>query len=476
MAGSPNFEIALDGSTLGSRTLKHLLRAELRESLHEMDAFTLSLVVPQDPTEVTTLAKPGSSFSVKLKHGDSEREIKGSIVEVSHARSVSAPWVVTYIGLDKMHELTRKRAKKVRKGSDATVVKEIAGECGVSAEVEDVSATGDYSLQLNEDYASFLLRVAEQNDYIVRIEDDSTLRFSRRMSAYQNNPVTVRWGEHVESVELRASVRELVTGVKVRGYNPAKGEWVSGSASNSDLAAVDVPDVHALAAGQHHVQGQGRRQGGAPGRRQPLRRGHGGVQRRHARGGERGEAHHQRRGRAAQRGLRHPRDRAHAHPRPGVPHDHPLPVRQPAGLSSLEDPHATDPRARPDAVRRRPLAAGRRRDRRARAHGAGDPAGHPALAPRLRLRSGRADRSARLGEVRWRVEQAVRRWVPGVKVARCHVETASLIDPPPDRPAGVPLAEAALMSLGSQVSLEVSLDLETPQGPLLLTAQLMVRS
>ena len=84
--------------------------------------------------------------------------------------------------------------------------------------------------------------------------------------------------------------------------------------------------------------------------------------------------------------------------------------------------------------------------------------------------------SGRLGEVRWRVEQAVRRWVPGVKVARCHVETASLIDPPPDRPAGVPLAEAALMSLGSQVSLEVSLDLETPQGPLLLTAQLMVRS
>ncbi len=237
MAGSPNFEIALDGSTLGSRTLKHLLRAELRESLHEMDAFTLSLVVPQDPTEVTTLAKPGSSFSVKLKHGDSEREIKGSIIEVSHARSVSAPWVVTYIGLDKMHELTRKRAKKVRKGSDATVVKEIAGECGLSAEVEDVSATGDYSLQLNEDYASFLLRVAEQNDYIVRIEDDSTLRFSRRMSAYQNNPVTVRWGEHVESVELRASVRELVTGVKVRGYNPAKGEWVSGSASSSDLAA-----------------------------------------------------------------------------------------------------------------------------------------------------------------------------------------------------------------------------------------------
>lgn len=235
-SGSPTFEIALDGNALGPSTLKHLLKAELRESLHEIDAFTLTMVVPQDPSEVVDLAKPGSSFSVTLKDSDSERQIKGSIVEVAHSRSVSSPWVVTFIGLDKMHTLTRKRKSKSREGSDATIVKEIAGECGLSAEVEDVSATGDFTLQLNETYAQFLLRVADQNDYIVRVEEDSKLRFSRRMSAYQSDSVTVTWGEQIEHVELRASVRDLITSVKVRGYNPVKGEWVSGSASSSDLA------------------------------------------------------------------------------------------------------------------------------------------------------------------------------------------------------------------------------------------------
>lgn len=81
--------------------------------------------------------------------------------------------------------------------------------------------------------------------------------------------------------------------------------------------------------------------------------------------------------------------------------------------------------------------------------------------------------AARLNEVRWRVEQAVRRWVPTVKVARCRVETLSLLEPGSERPAGVPLAELALMSLGTQVAVEVNLDLETPQGPLHLSAQLL---
>lgn len=236
MPGAPSFEISLDGNTLSGRTLKHLLRAELRESFHEMDAFVLSLVVPQDPTEVTRLAKPGSAFSVKLRAGEASREVKGDIVEISHARSVSNPWVLTFTGLDRMHVLTHKRARKVRKGTDASIVAEIAQECGLRAEVEDVSATGDYSLQLNEDYASFLLRVADENDYIVRVEDNDTLRFSRRMSAYQTQTVTATWGREIESVELRASLRDLVTGVKVRGYNPMQGEWVSGSATSSDLA------------------------------------------------------------------------------------------------------------------------------------------------------------------------------------------------------------------------------------------------
>lgn len=80
---------------------------------------------------------------------------------------------------------------------------------------------------------------------------------------------------------------------------------------------------------------------------------------------------------------------------------------------------------------------------------------------------------ARLGEVRWKIEQAVRRWVPSVRVARCRVTAIPLHEGADSvRSGSAPLAELALLCLGTQVVLEVSLDVETPQGPLALSAQL----
>lgn len=234
--GSPSFEITLDGQPLSEAARRCLLNAELHESLDAIDMLSLELMVPEDPSEVLNLAKPGSTFRVRLGRGSSFRDVYGRIVEVSFSREPASPWKITYQGLDRLHELGKRRARKVRKGSDATVVKEIASECGLSPEVEDVSATGDYNLQLNEDYASFLLRVAKDNAYLVRVEEDSTLRFARRTTAYQSASVSLRWGENIERINLRASLAGVWTEVKVKGYDPVKGEWVSGSASASDLA------------------------------------------------------------------------------------------------------------------------------------------------------------------------------------------------------------------------------------------------
>lgn len=81
--------------------------------------------------------------------------------------------------------------------------------------------------------------------------------------------------------------------------------------------------------------------------------------------------------------------------------------------------------------------------------------------------------AARLREIQWRVEAALCRWIPGLRVERCEVRVA------PAEPmhgglgaAGAPLAEASLLSLGSQADLELQLDLLTPEGPVSLQASL----
>jgi phage baseplate assembly protein W len=77
----------------------------------------------------------------------------------------------------------------------------------------------------------------------------------------------------------------------------------------------------------------------------------------------------------------------------------------------------------------------------------------------------------RVNEARWRVEEAIRRWIPEAGVVRCDVRVVVFDEGGRGRhPRTVPLAESALMSLGSQAALEVELDVETEAGPVSIEA------
>lgn len=77
----------------------------------------------------------------------------------------------------------------------------------------------------------------------------------------------------------------------------------------------------------------------------------------------------------------------------------------------------------------------------------------------------------RVNEARWRVEEAVRRWIPEATLVRCDVRVVVFDHGARTRhPRTVPLAESALLSLGTEAALEVELDVETEQGPVSIEA------
>jgi len=79
----------------------------------------------------------------------------------------------------------------------------------------------------------------------------------------------------------------------------------------------------------------------------------------------------------------------------------------------------------------------------------------------------------RLNEARWRIEEALRRWVPEAEVLRCRVRAISEETPTHYRDVrSVPLAESALMSLGGQAVLQVELDVKTDLGAVAVQAVL----
>jgi hypothetical protein len=80
---------------------------------------------------------------------------------------------------------------------------------------------------------------------------------------------------------------------------------------------------------------------------------------------------------------------------------------------------------------------------------------------------------ASLAVIRWRIIDAVTRWVPEVKTVDLRLDLVR------DEGMGVdsadrriPIAEAALVRFGVQSSIQVRLELETVAGPLVLQANM----
>lgn len=76
-----------------------------------------------------------------------------------------------------------------------------------------------------------------------------------------------------------------------------------------------------------------------------------------------------------------------------------------------------------------------------------------------------------ISKARWRIEAALRQWIPDATVDK--VEVAAV--PAADQYVGgpnrqVPLAESALLTMGVQASLQVDVELTGPDGPVAMTA------
>lgn len=241
----PFMELKLNGRSLQTSSLRYLLSLELKESQSDLDAVTIQLAVPERPAEVLSLAEPGSSFEVILGYGSAPiRSVFGDIIEVSHSRATSAPWVVNLQGVDCLHRLKDRQCSTPWTGTHSDIVKKIAGAVGIPADVQEVPTSESVAVQLEEDYATFLSRLAKTNNYFVRIEKlnpmdaQPTLRFGRRSLFSANAPVRLTWGREIEKIDLKYSLEGMVGEVVVQGHDYSKDEPHVGRVDTSALRRI----------------------------------------------------------------------------------------------------------------------------------------------------------------------------------------------------------------------------------------------
>lgn len=165
----------------------------------------------------------------------------GEVTGVEERYGEGAPQLVLLLQ-DKLHHMARKRdSRAFENQSPDDIVQTIAGEFGLSADVNISSVASTYH-QINESYLAFLLRLLGRFDIALRLDGD-TLR--ARIEEADAEPVVLNPQDNALRVRLIADLNHQPNAAHVMGYNAINGQSVDGSVSAlsippSGTAAVDI--------------------------------------------------------------------------------------------------------------------------------------------------------------------------------------------------------------------------------------------
>ena len=222
--------VAVDGldATVAQELMGDLLEATVESSLHLPDVATLVLHDTRLRWIDDARLEPGKGLRISAKAAEGEHQIfDGEIVELEPDFGAGAQRLVLR-AFDRMHRLSRGRGvRSFVNVTDGDLVRKIAQELGLRAEVGSTSQVHDYVFQNNETNLEFLRGRAAALGYLL-FADGTTLHFAP--PAADDSPVEVRWGETLLEFRPRMTTVSQVTGATVRGWDPATRQEIVGQA------------------------------------------------------------------------------------------------------------------------------------------------------------------------------------------------------------------------------------------------------
>ncbi|MBM74780.1 MAG: hypothetical protein CMK59_05220 [Proteobacteria bacterium] len=190
-------------------------RLTYTEAIGELDGMTASLRIPLNFTKVNSLLEPGKPFKILVQdQGKTIVEREGDVVAVNFERD-GRQYRVTLVGLNYLHRLRSEHLTNVWEDAHDKIVKTIAGRAkpSLSAKVEGVDTTPDFTFQQNESDAVFLMRLAREHNYYCRVVGKE-LHFGRRGTS-SGSPLELDFKQNIDSVRLTANLKDHLNEVNV---------------------------------------------------------------------------------------------------------------------------------------------------------------------------------------------------------------------------------------------------------------------
>ncbi len=249
----PQFALTIEGAPAGAALLRAVLSVSVTQVADQPASFALQVNDPE-----LKLVDAGSGafaegrrIGVALGYvGRLQPLIDGEVAAVAVELSPGGGLTLTIDGFDALHAGSRGSAyREFRDGqTDADIVRQIAADMGLAAQVDATGARSDRRVQSHVSNLAYLQQLAAANDCRLWVER-GTLYFKRVRSAPQ---VALARGRNLVSFAARLNTTGHVRTVEVRAWDAAQKQPISASASigqslayTGALAATGLAQINA---------------------------------------------------------------------------------------------------------------------------------------------------------------------------------------------------------------------------------------
>ena len=239
---TPTRVIEVDSARMDRAVEGQLESATVIDRLHMPDTFTL---VFSDPyRDILERAKLAIGKRVKISTGAYTAEAAATLID-GEVTSIEVEYGMLgsraiVRGYDLSHRLaTGRKSDTYQDSTYSDIAKKIAARAKLKTDIEATREVHEHVIQANQSDLDFLMRLADEVDYVCRVDGD-TLLFKKQAPATEGpaaGTVTsakgkeLVWGTTLHEFSARIAAAAQVSEVKVRGWDPKKKEAVIGQAN-----------------------------------------------------------------------------------------------------------------------------------------------------------------------------------------------------------------------------------------------------
>lgn len=231
--------LKIGGDNASEEIMDSLMSIEVDDNLLLLDMFSIQLRDPNFKWTDSADLEPGKAMEISVKgENGTSKLLTGEITALEPQFSRVAGPTVVIRGYDQAHRLHRaKQTRTFVQETDSDIVKKIARECGLRANVDNTREVYEYVSQDNQTDMEFLQDRAQRIGYRMYVEDD-TLYFRQALDTEPQVPA-LEWGINLLEFEARLTTTQQVTEVNVRGWDPKTKKEIIGQAKTPQ----DTPQV-----------------------------------------------------------------------------------------------------------------------------------------------------------------------------------------------------------------------------------------